>query len=430
MIKKILKKVIPKFILEFYYKSLSLLGTFLYGWPSNKLKVIGVTGTNGKSTVVDLISYLLEKAGYKTGFVSTVSFKIGEKKWLNDKKMTMLGRFASQKMLKQMIREKCDYAIIETSSEGIKQWRHLGINYDIAVFTNLTPEHLESHGGFENYKNTKLKLFKHLTRLPKKQGVNKIIVANKDDKYFNEFFNNKADKKISFSINNKGDFQAENIICEDFNNKFEINGVNFITSILGKFNVYNILTAIAVCSSQGLSLGQMSKYLKYFEGTPGRMEFIRTKRNFRVLVDYAPEVESLKNLYKALDLFDYNRLIHVLGSCGGGRDKSRQPVLGKMAGEKADIVIITNEDPYDDDPIGIINNVAKGAISSGKELNKDLFKIEDRRQAIKKALNLAQPNDLVLITGKGAEQFICVKHGKKIPWDDRKVTIRLLKELK
>ena len=429
MIKKIIKMITPKCILKSYYKTLSLLGSSFYGKPTNKIKVIGVTGTNGKSTVVSMISFLLEKEGYKVGSTSTVGFKIGNKEWLNGKKMTMIGRFALQKILNKMVKENCDYAVIETSSEGIKQYRHLGINYDVAVFTNLTPEHLEAHGGFENYKKAKLKLFRHLTQKPQKPDVPKIIVANKDDRYFEEFINYRADQKISFSINEESNFQAHNIKFEDFSTNFSLRGINFEVDVLGEFNVYNILTALAVCSSQGMNLEKMAEYLEDFEGTPGRMEFIKNKKNIKILVDYAPEIESLKQLYKALDLFTYNRLIHILGSCGGGRDKSRQPVLGEMSGNKADIVIVTNEDPYDDDPMEIINTVAQGAIEGGKTLDKDLFKIESRREAIKKALKLAQRGDLVLLTGKGAEQYICVKHGHKIPWDDRKVIRELLKEL-
>ncbi|MCD4705037.1 UDP-N-acetylmuramoyl-L-alanyl-D-glutamate--2,6-diaminopimelate ligase [bacterium] len=431
MFKTVLKKIIPKNLLNYYYQAISQIANFLYGQPSHKLIVIGVTGTNGKSTVVDLISHFLEKAGHKVGATSTVSFKIGNQEWLNNKKMTMLGRFALQKMIHKMVKEKCTYAIIETSSEGVKQFRHLGINYDVVVFTNLTPEHIEAHGSFENYKKAKLELFKHLTKYDRKeingQEIKKIIVANRDDKYFNEFFVSEANQKLSFSINKDSDFQAQNLELKP-QTKFKVNNVNFQTNILGQFNVYNILTALAACSSQNISLERMSEYLNDFEGTPGRMEFINQGQDFKVLIDYAPEIESLKQLYKTLDLFYYERLIHVLGSCGGGRDKKRQPILGNMAGEKADIVIITNEDPYDDIPMKIIDNVAQGATENGKILDKDLFKIEDRREAIKYALNIAQEGDLVLLTGKGAEQFICIADGEKIPWDEREVVRELLKK--
>lgn len=429
MLKAFLKKILPKDFLNLYYKNISLLGKYLFFNPSSKLIVIGVTGTNGKSTVVDMISHLLENAGYRVGSTSTVSFKINKKEWLNDKKMTMIGRFSLQKMLRKMVKAKCDYAIIETSSEGIKQFRHLGINYDVVVFTNLTPEHLESHGGFENYKKCKLELFNHLTKQPKKylngKLIDKVLVANSDDKYFSEFFKYDADKKISFSINKESDIQAKELELKP-KTKFRVKGINFETKLIGSFNIYNFLAAISVADSQEIKIESLQKSILNFEGTPGRMEFINEGQDFQVLVDYAPEIESLKQLYSTLDLFYYERLIHVLGSCGGGRDKNRRSILGDMAGEKADIVIVTNEDPYDDKPMEIIDNVSQGAIENGKILDKDLFKIEDRREAIKKALNLAQENDLVLLTGKGAEQFICVQDGKKIDWDERKVVRELL----
>lgn len=430
MLKKIIKKLLPKFLIDLYHKNLAIFASFIYGNPSNKLIVIGVTGTNGKSTTISLISYILESAGYKVGSTSTAEFKIGEKSWLNDKKMTMLGRFALQKLVYRMQKEKCEYAVIETSSEGIKQFRHLGINYDFVTFTNLTPEHIESHGSFENYKNCKLELFKHLTqckhKIIKGEEIKKIMSVNRDDKYSSDFLNFDADKKIGFSINKESEFQAKNIELKP-STKFILNQSEFKTNLIGQFNVYNCLCAISVCNTLGVSIEKCAEVLENYKGAPGRMEFINCGQDFKLVVDYAPEVESMKNLYSILDYFYYEKLIHVLGSCGGGRDRARQPILGKMAGEKADFVIITNEDPYDDDPMQIIDNVASGAILVGKELEKNLFKILDRRLAIRRAIELADKDDLVLITGKGAEQFICVKNGKKISWDDRNVAREELK---
>ncbi|MDD3284258.1 MAG: UDP-N-acetylmuramoyl-L-alanyl-D-glutamate--2,6-diaminopimelate ligase [Patescibacteria group bacterium] len=433
MLKKIIKKVLPKSILNSYHKTMSLLGANLFFCPSNKMIVIGVTGTNGKSTVTDMISYFLENLGYKVGSTSTVGFKIGNKTWLNDKKMTMIGRFGLQKMLHQMVKTGCQYAVIETSSEGIKQFRHSGINYDVVVFTNLTPEHLESHGGFDNYKNCKLELFKHLTKYGKKiingKTIEKVVIANRDDNYSSEFMAFDADKKIDFSINKESAIQAEDIELKPIT-KFSVNGIEFEDKLIGEFNIYNVLAAMSVIYSQEIDISKLVEPLKDFIGTPGRMEFINEGQNFKVMIDYAPEIESLKQLYKTIDLFYYQRLIHILGSCGGGRDKDRQPIMGAMAGEKADIVIVTNEDPYDDDPIGIIDNVASGAIEKGKILNENLFKIEDRKKAIEYAINIAGEDDLILITGKGAEQFICIKDNKKIRWDDRKVVREILTNLK
>ena len=200
------------------------------------------------------------------------------------------------------------------------------------------------------------------------------------------------------------------------------------TNILGKFNNYNLLAGLTVARALEFDIEEIINC--HISGVPGRQEFINGQQKFKILVDYAPEPQSLKHLYKAIELLPKQRLIHVIGSCGGGRDIARQPILGELAGQKSNIVIVTNEDPYNDDPQKIIDNVAFGAIKAGKELDKNLFKILDRREAIKKALILAQDDDLVLITGKGAEQFICGANGKKIKHDDRHVVREILKTLK
>jgi len=429
--KALFKKLLPPFLIGWYHKFLAYFAMYWYGNPSNKLIVIGVTGTNGKSTTVNLIAKILETDGNKVGFTTTANFKVADLEWLNDKKMTMLGRFQTQKLLRQMVKAGCQYAIIETSSEGIKQYRHIGMNYDIAVFTNLTPEHLEAHGGFENYKKAKGKLFAHLTAKPRKilngQQVPKVIIANLDDEHASYFLNFTADRKITFSIDRTSDIKAEDLQINPDGGKFNINKTAFALNLIGKVNVYNALAAISVSKSQYISDEAIQKALIDFKNMPGRFEWIATNTNFKIMVDYAPEPESMKKLYETLKLFSFNNVIQVLGSCGGGRDKVRQPVLGGIAAKNAQIVIVTNEDPYDDDPMEIINNVANGAEGTGKILNQNLFKIEDRREAIKKALSLAGEGDLVLLTGKGCEQFICIAGGHKIPWDDRQVIKELLK---
>lgn len=468
-----IKKIIPANLLSQYHKMLALLANAAYGRPSEKMIVIGVTGTNGKSTTVSLIAKVLEEAGHKVGATSTAIFKIAAKEWLNDKKMTMLGRFQLQKLLREMVRVGCRYAVIETSSQGIDQYRHLGINYDVCVFTNLTPEHIEAHGGFANYKKAKLKLFRKLENekikeLGKKE-IEKAIVANGDDEHEADFLDFEVGKKIVFGLN-EHDLEnplthsacrpagcrllvAENIVLKPSGTSFSVNGTIFDTKLFGRFNIYNCLAAIAVASSQGIGLEICQAALKKVAGVPGRMEFIETgladapafakttagddamagKKGFKVLVDYAYEPESVKQIYQTVAdhglIEPGGRLIHVLGSCGGGRDVSRRSVLGALAAERADITIITNEDPYDDDPQLIIDQVAAGALEKGKILDQNLFKIGDRRDAIRKALNLAKEGDLVLLTGKGCEQAICVSNGRKIPWDEREIARDELKKL-
>lgn len=421
--------MIPVSCLNQYHKAIAIAADFIYGRPSEKMIVIGVTGTNGKSSTVSLIAKILEEAGYKVGAASTVLFKVADKEWLNNKKMTMLGRFQLQKLLKQMVDAGCAYAVIETSSQGIDQFRHLAIHYDVCVFTNLTPEHIEAHGGFDNYKKAKLKLFKHLEKLPHKilagKKINKAIVANNDDQYAKEFLDFDVDEKINFGIEQASDLRAENIDFHQTGISFEINAVKFDLKLFGKFNIYNSLAAIAVAKTQEVDLDVCRQALSKVAGVPGRMEFVDVGQPFKVLVDYAPEPEGMKQLFKAINdhslVASDKKIIHVFGSCGGGRDIARRPILGELSAQNASICIITNEDPYDDSPQQIIDQVANGAIKAGKQENVDLFRILDRREAIMKALELAQAGDLVVLTGKGAEQAICVAGGQKEPWDEREV---------
>lgn len=430
MWKKIIKKFLPPSFLSAYHYILAQLANGLYFFPSNKLIVIGVTGTNGKTTTTNLISQLLECLGYKTGLTSTVNFKVGYQEKLNDKKMTMLGRLQTQKLLRQALRSGCQYAVIETSSQGIEQWRHVGINYDLAVFTNLTPEHIEAHGSFENYRAQKEKLFQHLVNSKRKniggRRIPKIIVANADDEEIFRLKKYGADRFVSYGFVNKADQQGQHLKIAGGLATFALAGEQIETQLIGEFNAYNVLASIAVIKALGLPF-QQTQACK-LGGVPGRQEMINQGQDFKVMVDYAPEPVSLEKLYQALGALPRKRLIHVLGSTGGGRDKARQPVLGQLAGQKADIVIVTNEDPYDDDPREIINKVADGALRAGKRENKNLFKILDRKEAIAKAISLAQKEDLVLITGKGAEQAICVANGKKIPWDDRRAVREILNQ--
>jgi len=428
----------PKFILNWYHRNLALLAAFYYGNPSEKMIVIGVTGTNGKSTTVALIAKALEAGGEKVGATSTVSFKVAEKEWLNNKKMTMLGRFQLQKFLCQMKDAGCKYAVIETSSQGIDQFRHLGINYDYAVFTNLTPEHIEAHGGFENYKQAKGKLFEHLASSPRKildgKKIEKTSVINFDDKYSDYFAEFKADKVLFYSIEGTdvNGLVAENVDPTPLGTSFEVNEQKINLKLLGAFNVYNSLPAILIAEQEGIGFADIKNALQAITVVPGRMQLIDQAQDFWAIVDYAPEPASMAKLYETIKKFQeqeemkINRIIHVFGSCGGGRDRERRPILGQIAGENAHFAIVTNEDPYDDDPMEIIDEVAAGAIKAGKELNKNLFKILDRKKAIAKALSLAKTGDLVLVTGKGAEQKMAVANGNYVNWDDREVIRELL----
>ena len=428
-----LKKLIPASFFDVYHLVLAYIAALRHGFPSEKMIVIGVTGTNGKSTTSNLIARILEETGAGVGLTTTVNFRIAGQDWLNDTKMTMLGRSRLQNLLARMVASGCRYAVVETSSEGVKQHRHAAINYDVAVFTNLTPEHLESHGGFENYKKAKGELFRHLTSRPVKKfdgrEVVKTSVVNLNDPHAGYFLGFPAPKKIGFRAELPGRVAApadgaETVIATDIRvtaegSLFKVGGVAFELKLVGAFNVENALAAIAVTRSLGVPLETAAEALAEVEVVPGRMEFVSAGQPFSVLVDYAPEPESFRKLYEAVALFPKKRIIHVLGSCGGGRDRDRRPVLGRLAAEHADMVIVSNEDPYDDDPMEIIREVAAGASEAGKKEGENLFLILDRKEALQKAIALAEPGDIVIATGKGAEQAIVTAGGVKQPWDER-----------
>ena len=431
MIKNTLRKIIPKPVLLFYHWILAYLAVFIYGYPSNKMIVIGVTGTSAKSTVVNLIGKILEQAGFKVGLTTTFNFKIGKEEKINKNKMTMLGRFALQKLLKQMYKAGCQYAVIETTSQGIKQYRHLGINYDVGVFTNLSKEHIESHGSFEKYRKAKQKLFQHLSKCKRKKIdkkiINKVSVINLDDENKEYFLKFKVDQQYGYTCegNSLKDIKvvsAENIRAMSDGSEFIVNDVNFKLNLLGKFNVINALSAICVALSQNIDLNICQKALAKVEQIPGRMEVVN-KQPFTVIVDYAHIPDSLEKVYQTLkNLENQPRLICVLGSAGGGRDKWKRPIMGQIAEKYGDEIIITNEDPYNEDPEQIIDQIISGI------KNKKAIKILDRKEAIRKAINMAREGDIVIITGKGCEPWIMGPKNQRIAWDDRAIVKEVLNE--
>lgn len=450
-IKALIPKKLFKILQPLYHFLMAYFSALLYGNPSEELIVIGVTGTTGKTTSVYLIAKTLAKAGIKTGYTSTAMFNDGKCEWLNDKKMTMIGRMFMQKMLRNMVNNGCKIAIVETTSEGVSQFRHRFIDYDILVFTGLYPEHIDSHGSFENYKKAKGRLFEHLKNCKKKfkneknevvknasglkkielERVKKTIIINKDDEHKDYFLDFWAEEKILFgkSDNNKAgdkDVLFSNVVNSAKGLRFKAFNMDFELELLGKFNAYNASAAIAAAKALGVGNDDIKNAVKSITGVPGRFEKIEAGQDFTVIVDYAFEPNAVNKLYETVNIIEHNKIIHVLGSTGGGRDISRRPKLGAIAGENADLVIVTNEDPYDDDPEIIIDQVALGAEKAGKKPGENLLKISDRREAIRVALEKAVKNDIVLITGKGSEQAICVKGGEKESWDDRAITRGIL----
>lgn len=433
------------FLKHFYHFLLAFLSYWYYGRPARHLIVVGVTGTKGKSTTCRFIASTLEAGGYKVGLLSTVEIQIGSERRLNNKKMTMLGRGQIQKMLAQMVEVGCQYAVVETSSEGILQYRHFGLHYDIAVFTNLGTEHSERHGGFENLKFDKGKMFTALSQHHKKikgKEIKKVLVVNGDDAHSDFFLNFRADKKFVYSLSGVVNpmsnvyFLKANKLTSvagfpNFNIRYPISNIvsNIKLNLIGDFNIYNALAAIAVAQSQNIPVEKIEAGIENVKLVAGRMEFIEAGQDFKVVVDYAHEPMSLNELFLALrDLVSgEKKIIAVVGSDGGGRDKQKRKTMGEIAGKMCDTVVITDVNCYDEDPIQIAHMLAVGARQAGKVDESNLFVEVNRKKAIALAFSLAHAGDVVAITAKGTEPYIAVAGGQKIPWDDRIVAKELLK---
>lgn len=446
-IKKLIPRKLFKAFQPVYHFGLSWLSAVIYRLPSESLIVIGVTGTTGKTTSTYLIAKTLQGAGFKVGYTSTAMFSDGEKEWLNDKKMTMPGRFYIQKTLAQMVKNGCQFAIVETTSEGVRQFRHRFINYDTLIFTGLYPEHIESHGSFENYRAAKGQLFAHLKRCKTKYAndkkqvdrnvsklqrlelnrIKKKTIINLDDQNAGFFLNYWAEEKYGYTfdqnlkINGVTVWHYGDIETGQTGISFKFDRYRLNLGILGAFNAANAIHAIGSGIIEGVQVDQLKTGLEAVNGVPGRLERIDCGQDYMVVVDYAFEPNAVSKLYDTIEAIPHNDIIHVLGATGGGRDASRRPILGKLAGQRAKYVIATNEDPYDEDPELIVEQVMAGAETAGKKRDISVFKVMDRREAIAKAVKLAQPGDAVLITGKGSEQAICLANGEMLPWDDREV---------
>ena len=410
------RKIIPKPVFEFfqpaYHLALAYLAALFYSFPSRKIKVIGVTGTKGKSSTVYFLSRILEGASYKTAAISTIQFKIAEKEWPNGLKMTMPGRFAIQSFLAKAVKAGCQFAVLEVSSQGVLQNRHRFINFDTAVFTKLAPEHIEAHGSFENYKKYKLKFFEY---------VKNNHVINKDDKYFQEFYNVPAKNKITYSAGLPAS-QAEALRAGDYK--------NLKLKLWGDFNLANAAAAVKTAEIYGIDAEKSGKILENIESLPGRMELIDEKQNFKVIVDYAHTPDSMEAVYGSLKpkLAENSKLICIFGATGGGRDKWKRPEFGKISEKYCDEIILTNEDPYDESPEEILRQIETG-FSSVESVKSKVHKVLDRKEAIQKGISLAKEGDIVIITGKGSESTMMVAGGKKIPFDDRIEAREALKKL-
>lgn len=431
IIKNLLRQFIPQSIILLTHKLRAVAAAFWYSFPSKKMTVIGVTGTNGKTTTVNMIADILEAGGKKVCTSNTVDFRLAGKRLPNKTKMTFISPFILQKFLRQAVGAGCNYAVIETTSHAVKQFRNWGIRYDTVALTNITHEHLDYHKTYQDYRDTKARLFADNPRL---------AVVNAQDKAAKFFLKIPAAKHLTYGVNcapsEKVDVVARKVLFEQESTMFTavtpVGQIVVNLKLPGRFNVYNGLAAICVGLGHGLVLETIKKGLENFAPVPGRMEKIDEGQPFTVIIDFALTPDAYEQIYQTLRPAVRGAIIHVFGATGN-RDRTKRPILGAIAARYADYIIVTNEDPDNEDPQTIIEEVAKGvprgaAKNKPKILDKNFWKIGDRREAIRKAFELAKRGDLVLITGKGHEEVMIVK-GKFIPFSDRKVAREELRKL-
>ena len=401
---------IYRFMLSVYHLALALAGAVWFGFPSRRLRVIGITGTKGKTTTVALLWHIFNYAGKRTAALSSASVCVGESCIRNSTGNTMPGRFFIQRFLRRAVRAGCAYAFVEVTSQGVVQHRHRGIVWRAGAFLGIHPEHIESHGSFEKYRDAKASFFRFIAHTQKTSA---------------QLFVNEDDPEADFFI------QAAGITPVTLFLPTQVADADLPPALPGSFNKINVACARAIARAQGIDEATIAAALKTFSGIEGRAMII-ARDPFAVVVDYAHTPQSLEAIYQlARDLKkgSQGRIIGVLGSAGGGRDTWKRPVLGAVASRFCDVAIFTNEDPYDEDPEKIIQALRAGfeKEKAGNDLGQTCELIVDRKTALARALALARAGDVVVATGKGSEQWIHGPKGTKQAWSEGEMLKALLK---
>jgi UDP-N-acetylmuramoyl-L-alanyl-D-glutamate--2,6-diaminopimelate ligase len=398
--------------------ALADLSANFYGHPAWKLELAAVTGTNGKTTTTFLIKHICEKAGLRCGLIGTVRYEIGER--ILPAIRTTPESLDLQELLAQIVNAGCRAAAMEVSSHALAQDRTRGLEWNVAVFTNLTQDHLDFHGTMENYFDSKAKLFARLGSQEKKRKP--VAIVNIDDRYGEQLLK-KIDQRVAvvtYGRSVRADFRASNYRVEFSGTSYQLDahGKSYLVRVplIGGFNVANSVAALAAANAMGISLRDAVLSLGKSPQVPGRLELVPAKRQFQVFVDYAHTPDALRNVLKTLRELEPHRLIVVFG-CGGNRDREKRPLMGEIVDRHADYAIVTSDNPRKEDPNAIIVEIEKGFRSSRYE------KMVDRTQAIDRAITLAQPRDIVLIAGKGHENYQeFADH--TVPFDDIQVARR------
>lgn len=442
MIKKLKQLVKPlllkaPILLDTYHKARGISAALLKGFPSAKMIVIGITGTNGKTTVANMLGHILEANKDKVGLATTINIWTGNRKWVNESKMTTLTPFALQGLLRQMLNQKCKYAIVETTSHALAQHRTWGIFYDVAIFTNLTHDHLDYHKTLENYKHAKGLLFKNLITGLHKPNMPKIAIINTDDPESDYFKSFPSDKTYTFAIDNidtsKSPDQsiwANNINLAKTSTNFTLNTptgkIDIRLKISGRFNISNALAAASAAYSLGISLEIIKTGLESIWKIPGRMEHVDNNLGLNIIIDYAHTPDGFQKVLESTKPITDGNLIVVFGSAGD-RDKTKRPTLGKIVSQFANYMVLTEEDPDSEDPRDIIDQILEG-VDKDKFKDHNLKIIIDRKEAIKHALEISKPTDTILLLAIGA-QTVMIRNGKKIPYNEREVVEGLMQTM-
>ena len=409
-------------------QALASLAAAFYGHPGRRLRVVGVTGTDGKTTVVHLVTHLLEAPGHRCGLLSTVQCKAGDRVWANESRFTTPEAPDVQALLAEAVAAGCDYAVLESTSHGLTLHRLDGCEYDVAAMTNVTADHIDFHRSREEYRAAKGRLFAMLDESVKKAGVDKVAVLNADDPAADYFRGLTRARAITYGIEGPADVRATEIRPSDWGSRFRLVTIAESEEVTlgqpGEFNVHNALAAAAVALSQGIAPDDIARGIASFPGVPGRLERIDEGQPFTVVVDFAHAPEALRRVLEFLRGRCRGRLIAVFG-CIGERERPRRAGMGLAAGQLADFSILTNDNPFSEDPDGIIAEIAQGLREAGRHEGHHFVAIPDRREAIAHAFAMAVEGDTVLLAGKGHEQSITIGE-TVIPWDDRRAARELL----
>lgn len=405
-------------------EAMEIIAPYFYDYPGKKLRMVGVTGTNGKTTTTNIVRQVLEKAGHKVGMIGTINIVIGDRVLVSHN--TTPDVVDLQKALAEMVACGCDYCVMEVSSHALALKRVSGIEYDCAVLTNITQDHLDFHKTMENYRDAKSLLFENLHTGAK---PNKMAVFNMDDASSEIIKNRTKTNVLTYGMQTTYDIHPENVKIHAKGMDFVLHTpkgkMNLTTKITGAFNVYNIMSAVCVLLAEGVDLSLMEKEINAFVGVPGRFQLVEKGQDFTVVVDYAHTPDGLENVLHTAREITKNNLWVIFG-CGGDRDNTKRPIMGRIARELADKIVVTSDNPRTEDPDKILDQIC---VAFEGMQDKEFHRIADRREAIEFVLQNAVHGDVVMIAGKGHEDYQILKD-KTIHFSDKEVVEEYLENVK